>query len=186
MADGKGDITTGAILMMLHSEEFHRLLDSTTFYFVNVGKWATRKPIPIISYNQFISGLSSSVWVAVLVTLLVFSACFKLFYAVYYSHFPPGFVGSLINPFDFILLTFGGITEPDALPWFHRGSASKLIILLWSCFSTFMIFFYNCNLRTRLTTLTHEKPIDTMWDIVDRGMPVFCYPGYYNYLMDGV
>lgn len=172
-------------MLKRRSDEWHRSLEATTFYTGGLLQFVTRKPVPIISYDQYISGFSVSVWMAILSSLLLFAICFKLFYNAYITHFPPGFCGSLTNPFDFIILTLAGITEPDPLPWFPKWSAAKCLVLFWSILSTFIIFFYTCNLRSRLTAVTYEKPIDNARDVVERGKTVFLHIGLYNYLSNG-
>ena len=43
------------------------------------------------------------------------------------------------------------------------------LTLLFGLFSTFMIFFYTCNLRVNLIAVEREKPLLTFRDILNEG-----------------
>ena len=87
------------------------------------------------------------------------------------------FLSTLTGPqvpiYDFVLLTFGALLEPDPINWFPRWSSGKFMLLLWSFFSLFITMFYNCNLRANLIAVDYEKPVDSANDILDRGQTIY-------------
>lgn len=185
MADGKADITMGALMLKQRPSEWEKHLDRLHFYTAGMLLFATRKPIPIVTYNQYIKGFSIDVWIATLCTLFILGAMFKITYYYHANVFRSDRLGPLTHRFDFLLLTIASFTEPDPLPWFPKWSSGKLLVLIWSTLSTFMLFFYTSNLRAKLAAVRTEKPIDSAMDAVERGKPIFLHYGLHGYLLSG-
>ncbi len=67
-------------------------------------------------------------WCLILCTLLALACTFALFHYVYRNHLldhiptPP-----YRSRLDFLILTIGGLTEPEPLPWFKIMSGGTFI-----------------------------------------------------------
>ncbi len=111
-----------------------------------------------------------TIWLYILLVLTLFSVIFLLFHKSYYAL-------GLTNPepsvSNFLIYTFCKITEPEPLPWFERSVGGKLGVFSWSVFCSFIIMFYQSNLRANMITVTYSKPIETLSDIVDHGKTVW-------------
>ncbi len=71
---------------------------------------------------------------------------------------------------EFLLLSFFGYTEPDALPWFTvKANAGKSLVLLWGMSCLVLNTAFNSNLRAVLLRPVTEKPIDSVEDGMERG-----------------
>ncbi len=76
---------------------------------------------------------------------------------------------------DFCLLPIIGITEPEALPWFTttKFSAGKLLAFLWGLFGLFITMSFNSVFRAMLITNEYEKPVETIYDVTERGQSIY-------------
>lgn len=101
-------------------------------YFLTTGmRYVARYPSPVYYFNQYLKAFSMHVWFAVFGTLLSFAFTFKLIFHFYSKKFNEAdLIGHVTHdPVDFGLLTFAGLTEPEALPWFPKWSAGCSIII---------------------------------------------------------
>ena len=85
----------------------------------------SRVPGNIPPYLNMTKAFSGTVWLSILTTMLALSVVFTITYHVYVKHIPH-LAGTLTSPFDFVLLTFSSIIEPDPLPWFRGYSSGKV------------------------------------------------------------
>ncbi|TRY80814.1 hypothetical protein TCAL_09276 [Tigriopus californicus] len=62
----------------------------------------------------------------------------------------------------------------QSFPWrFNVFKATKVLIPLWLIFILFLDFFYESNLRAHLIAIEYDKPVDTVQDLLDRGMALY-------------
>ena len=69
---------------------------------------------------------------------------------------------------DFFIRSIAGFTEPDPIEWFPKLSIGKVLALIWTMSSTFIIFFYMSNLRANLVSTDYEPLIRTPRDLLER------------------
>ena len=60
---------------------------------------------------------------------------------------------------------------------FNFGFASNMVLLLWCVCGGFLLHMFECNYLTILVKPSYEKPVDTVWDILDRDLKIFNGPG---------
>ena len=132
-----------------------------------------------------------SVWAIILLTLAIIAILFSVVHSIYKSrYFPTKMVQEANSNFDFYLLTFSSLLEPDPLPWFPKMSAGEVseitaslkqtttvipcpgrsVVLVWSILALFVNMFYNCNLRARLIAKKYESPVESFEDALARGL----------------
>lgn len=113
-------------------------------------------------------------WTFIFAQMLVFSVLFFTIFTLYSEWKLTMFIGYVTHGFDFILLTFTSMFEPDPIPWFtSKWSTGKFLITLWSVFAFLINLCYVCNLRAVMITTSYEKPINTPTDVLERGEAVY-------------
>ena len=129
-----------------------------------------RKLSPILN---ILTILHPYVWLSLLVSLMALSWAFLLIYRVYKNSIPHAKLSCPNNDrdnFEFFLLTFASVTEPDPLPWFTpRAYAGKLLVAVWVLSILIVNMAFNSNLRATLLRPNLERPINSMEDVLDRG-----------------
>ena len=138
--------------------------------------FGSRKPIPLMTFNNILTTFNPNVWIAFFSSLAIFAISFAFVYHVYESseafkkHKLNGY---LSTKWDFFLKTFFAFYEPDPIPWFPKLTSGRFLLWLWILFCNFMVFFYQCNLRASLIAVSYEKPINTIEDVLERNKPMW-------------
>ena len=57
------------------------------------------------------------------------------------------------------------------------GFSSNLVLLMWCICGGFLLHILECNLLTVLVKPTHEKPVNSAEDIIERGLTIILLPG---------
>ena len=110
-------------------QPYYSIFGFTTFFYQKEFSYITRKPVPVTTIDNLIKVFGLDIWLTLFFTLLSISICFATFYHVYkaktFRHL--NLVKENVNNFDFPLLTFATLMEPDPIPWFPKYSAGKVI-----------------------------------------------------------
>ena len=101
--------------------------------------WIVRKPIPVTTIDNIIKVFPSTVWLALFISLASIGMCFAAFYHIYQTKYfrDAKLVRENVPNFDFALLTFASLMEPDPLPWFDKYSAGR-IENQWNMYSKYL------------------------------------------------
>ncbi len=144
--------------------------------------YVSRLPQEVVSYGNITYPFKWLVWVAALVSFLLFATFFHLAHNVYVSKDVVQFKLVLFesSPFNFYLYTFSKLTEPDPIRWFPKWSAGRMAILFLSVISAFLVMFYNSNLRAHMMIIEYEKPLQTLEDIAENGKAVYIFAGAFK------
>ncbi len=133
----------------------------------------SRQPRALENADAFLLPFSALIWNIISFSLICFGILFFTMHSIYISpimcqnKFHRRKDESRVN---FFIFTICKIAEPDPLPWFSaKWSAGKFLVFIWSMYSLLLVSFYNCNLRAHLSAIDHEKPIDTIQDVLDNG-----------------
>ena len=59
---------------------------------------------------------------------------------------------------------------------FNFGFASNMALLLWCVCGGFLFHMLGCNYFTMLVKANYEKPVDTVEDVIDRGLAILEIP----------
>jgi hypothetical protein len=108
---------------------FYGMVDVTKLISTIEVHFVSRRPIPIPSrIDNVITVFTANVWIAILGTILVFALLFLIVHTIYNTkHLNNyGLAGKLHAKYDFFLLTFSTLMEPDPLPWFPKHSTGNL------------------------------------------------------------
>ena len=132
--------------------------------------FCSRKNFPSLTIFNIIKVFSLNVWLGLLICQLGLAFMFVLIYKMYLT-IPQKKVelGPLHSYVDILIRIFASITEPDSLKWFPGYTIGRFLVMLWIIFSTFMIFFYNCNLRAFLIASDSEPNLNTVHDVLEKG-----------------
>ena len=141
-------------------------------------RYISKVPQPVKTYDFLISPLDPIVWLLSMLAVLALASIFHIAYHVYMSEhlLKLNLVKYERHALNFYIYSFTKLTEPDPLPWFdNHWSAGRFAYFLWTFLSLLMTMFYTSNLRAHLITVTYEKPIDTLNDIIQNGKTVYLY-----------
>ena len=91
----------------------------------------------------------------------------------------PFYIYALIVSFsDFSIVVSLLIEEGVSETWFNRIGfihSRKFLILLWLMLGNILLMSYKGNLRANLVAITYKKPIDSIQDMEESGLPLlFC------------
>ena len=84
--------------------------------------WATRTPVRISSLNNAVRPFQPIVWLALLVTLSLFSLMLFTTHSVYKQIHHPGLVKEDVPTTDFLIIPFTAFFEPEVMPWFSKNT----------------------------------------------------------------
>ncbi len=146
--------------------------------------FVTRKPVPLSPFFSSLRPFPLSIWLLVIFTFGCFCVTFWISYKVYHSHYlaHANLARKENNPVMFVIKTLVGAVEPENVPWFKDGwSGGKLASFFWTLFSFIIIMFYCCNLRTVMTVVTYEVPVDTLSGILESGKNIYMAQEFYGY-----
>ena len=132
----------------------------------------SRHPVKLSSSQNILRLFQREVWLAILVSLLILSLAFLIIFKFYKKFLPNEdlCINNEKDDFEFFLLTFSSITEPDALPFFtSKSNAGKILLGSWVLAILILNLAFTCNLRATLLKPSLEKPINSMQDVEERG-----------------
>ena len=109
-------------------QPYYSIFGFTNFFYQLEFTWVSRKPVPLTKIDNVIKVFPANIWLPLILTLSAIAVCFAAFYYAYRSqtfrHL--NLVKPNVQPFDFPLLTFASLMEPDPIPWFPEYSAGKI------------------------------------------------------------
>jgi hypothetical protein len=170
---GDAEIGQAGILNQLNSH-----YDMTNFLWHAKAQYITRTPQPVAYFGNVFKPFSFPMWLSVIATVSTLATFLFLANVLYQSEQLRDYristpENSAIN---FFLFSFAKLTEPDPLPWFAKTwSTGKMLVLLWSIFSMFVVFFYSSNLRANMMTVEYEPKVETLAQILTRGQKVYMF-----------
>ena len=113
-------------MLYLHSQ----FLGMTTHVFYIESVWAHRFPVPKRDFIKVTKVFTWGIWVGVFSSIAAIAIAFAIVHGVYSSnHEMKHLVRPVLNWFDFPLLSFCTLIEPDAVRWFPRWSAGNVLIM---------------------------------------------------------
>ena len=93
------------------------------YFHTNLLYSLSRHPIPIKTHGNVIRSFSNLTWAFIFTLLAWLGVTFALIYHIYTKYLPDQFLTNrYVHRFDFIIVTFAGLTEPEPLPWFPKFS----------------------------------------------------------------
>ncbi len=129
----------------------------------------SKAPSPATSIGNLTKPFSANLWLIIVVTLSSISFGVFMAYRMYSNLDMPIFIEKTEQAqFNLVLYPFCKVTEPEALPWFSRGTGGHLFVFSWTLFAWFMVLCYQSNLRAHLIYQEYEKPLQTLNDILFR------------------
>ncbi len=146
--------------------------DLTPIFIQGGMAFMTKSPSEVLSFGNVTRPFSTTIWMAIVLTLFIICSYIHVAYSVY-SNFDPTNVLPEDSKINFFLFGFCKFTEPEPLPWFKQASGGKLSVTLWTIFALFMLMFYQSNLRAYMVTVDYEKPLNTMQDVLDSGKKIW-------------
>ena len=166
---GEVQMLSGVIQRHLHYQHF----DFGFEYSRQGVTYCSRRDFPSLTIFNVINAFSPGVWAGFCCSLFSFSLAFIFTHWVY-SRLP--YRQLTLKPVrlyvDFFIRSIASITEPDAIPWFKSQSPfsqGRILTMIWAIFATFLIAFYNSNLRAHLIYSEREPNMRSVKDVLEMG-----------------
>ena len=158
------DMITIGKMGALHYKHF----DFGNVYSKHDAAFCSRRDFPSLTLLNVVKAFSPGIWLGFYATLIVFAVAFLTAYKVDVKQGRRR-VKPVLYDADFFIRTIASITEPEGIPWFKYQSPvspGRILNLCWATFATFLIFFYNSNLRAHLIKSDTEPNLESVDDIL--------------------